>query len=63
MTDAEKLAELESAMQSGVASISVDGKTISYRSLAEMALALDMLKRKTRTVISMAVNPYFDRGL
>ena len=63
MTDEEKKQELEDILSSGVASISVGEKSISYKDNIQLAQALERLKSKTRIVRSVSVNPYFDKGL
>lgn len=62
-TEEQKQAELEDILKSGVSSVSVEGKTISYKDNVQLAQALEFFKRKKRTTPSVAVNPYFDKGL
>lgn len=63
MTDEEIKEALEKVMTSGVSSITIGDKTITYRSQADLERQLEKLNRKTRPAANLYANPSLDRGL
>lgn len=62
-TEEEKKAEIEKIIESGASSVTVDGRTITYRTLYELERIQERLKRKTRPSYSIGCNPHHDKGL
>ena len=64
MTDEEKKEELEAILDSGVAQITIDNKSETYRSQADLERILHRLEVKTGARKgSIGYNPYFSKGL
>lgn len=57
---------LKSAIASGTQRVTYDGKTVEYRSLAEMVTALGMMEREVNAAAGRErqafFQPAFDRG-
>lgn len=63
MTDSQRLAALEEAIALGVTEVTMNGRKITYRSLAEMRSIRDELKRSVNGSSGPDVlKPYFDKG-
>lgn len=64
-TNEEMKIELETVINSGVKSITVGDKTITYRDQADLEKALAKLNLKTNTArpYSIASNPFYCKGL
>ncbi len=55
--------EVEKIIDSGVASVSSEGKTITYRNLNELLKIAEKQKKSTRKKYSIGSNPHHDKGL
>ena len=64
MTKEEKLEKLRDIRDTGILSVSIDGQTITYRSLAELNQAIELLERsssiKKRAVPTMDMSGYLN---
>jgi len=62
MTDEELKEALEAIMVSGVKTIVIGDKTISYRDQKELEAQLEKINKRLRTK-ALYANPYVDRDL
>ena len=64
MAEEEKKEELEKIIDSGIASLTVDGRTITYRNQQDLERALERLKKKSTSIpFSIGCNPYYDKNV
>jgi hypothetical protein len=64
MTDQEKLEKLKEIKASGILNLSIDGQSITYRSMDELNQAIDELSRprRSRATPTYVRSGYLDNG-